>query len=150
MLKEYRQRRDFNKTTEPKGSMNPRSTGKPLYVIHLHTATHLHYDLRLEVQGVLKSWALPKEPPPNSGVKRLAVQTEDHPLEYANFEGEIPPGQYGSGKVEIWDKGNYQLLEASEGKMILQINGERLQGIYCLIKTKYKGDGKSWLFFKKA
>jgi len=78
-LKEYPQKRDFNKTTEPKGSMNPRSTGELLYMIHRHIATHLHYDLRLKVQGVLKSWALPKEPPPNSGVKRLAVQTEDHP-----------------------------------------------------------------------
>ena len=150
MLEEHLRRRDFSTTREPKNGITPRSTGKPLYIIHQHTATHLHYDLRLETQGILKSWALPKEPPLHSGVKRLAVQTEDHPLEYANFEGEIPPDQYGSGKVEIWDKGDYQPLEVSEGKLVLKINGERLQGVYYLIKTKYKGDGRSWLFFRKA
>ncbi|HDI07463.1 MAG TPA: 3'-phosphoesterase [Candidatus Bathyarchaeota archaeon] len=117
-----------------------------IYVIQKHRATHLHYDLRLEMNGVLKSWAVPKEPPTAPNVKRLAVQVEDHPLEYANFEGTIPKGQYGAGTVEIWDKGTYTLKERREDKIIFELNGEKLRGTYCLIR--FKG-GKNWLFFKK-
>jgi len=119
---------------------------KRIFVIQKHAARRLHYDLRLEMDGVLKSWAVPKEPPVEAGVKRLAVQVEDHPLEYANFEGIIPEGHYGAGKVEIWDKGRYILRERTENKIIFDLEGERLRGTYVLIR--FKGD-KNWLFFKK-
>jgi len=98
------------------------------------------------MDGVLKSWAVPKEPPTTPNVKRLAVQVEDHPLGYADFEGIIPEGQYGAGKVEIWDKGAYQLLERTENKIIFDLNGKKLKGTYCLIRFKAN---KNWLFFKK-
>ena len=116
------------------------------FVIQRHAARRLHYDLRLEMDGVLKSWAVPKEPPKTAGVKRLAVQVEDHPIEYANFEGIIPEGHYGAGKVEIWDKGSYILKERTVNKMIFELNGEKLMGTYVLLR--FKGD-KNWLFFKK-
>ena len=117
-----------------------------IYVIQKHDATHLHYDLRLEMNGVLKSWAVPKIPPTESGVKRLAVQVEDHPLDYANFEGTIPEGQYGAGTVEIWDKGKYVLKEKTSDKLIFEIRGNKLRGLYCLVRFKGK---ENWLFFKK-
>lgn len=117
-----------------------------VYVIQKHAATHLHYDLRLEMDGVLKSWAVPKEPPTSPGVKRLVVQVEDHPLDYAKFEGKIPEGEYGAGKVEIWDKGTYKLVDRKEDKLVVDINGEKLKGTYVLVR--FKGD-KNWLFFKK-
>jgi DNA ligase D-like protein (predicted 3'-phosphoesterase) len=117
-----------------------------IYVIHKHAATHLHYDLRLEMDGVLKSWAIPKEPPTTVGVRRLAVQVEDHPVEYANFEGTIPEGEYGAGTVEIWDKGTYKLINRKEDKLIVEINGSKLKGAYVLLRFK---DQKNWLFFKK-
>lgn len=117
-----------------------------IYVIQKHAATHLHYDLRLEMNGVLKSWAVPKTPPTKSGEKRLAVEVEDHPLEYASFEGIIPEGQYGAGKVEIWDKGHYELIERTKDKLIFNIKGEKLNGVYCLIRFKGR---KNWIFFKK-
>jgi len=117
-----------------------------IYVIQKHAATHLHYDLRLEMNGALKSWAIPKEPPTALGVRRLAVQVEDHPVEYANFEGTIPEGEYGAGTVEIWDRGTYKLIEREQDKLIVEINGSRLKGIYILLRFK---DQKNWLFFKK-
>ena len=117
-----------------------------IYVIQKHAATHLHYDLRLEMDGVLKSWAIPKEPPTAPGVRRLAVQVEDHPVEYASFEGVIPEGEYGAGTVEVWDKGTYRLMERKEDKFIVEINGGKLKGVYALIRFK---DDKNWLFFKK-
>ncbi len=116
-----------------------------IYVIQKHRARHLHYDLRLEMGGVLKSWAIPKTPPIEKGVKRLAIQVEDHPLDYADFEGVIPEGMYGAGKVEIWDKGEYVLREERGDRMILEIRGKKLNGSYCLVK--FKGE-KNWLFFK--
>jgi DNA ligase D-like protein (predicted 3'-phosphoesterase) len=119
-------------------------TEKLTYVIHEHHATHLHWDLRLEMNGVLKSWAVPKEPSENE--KRLAVQVEDHPLGYEKFEGTIPEGQYGAGKVIIWDKGTYEPIDVSDKKMIIKINGKKLKGIYVLVKFK---PPKNWLFFKK-
>lgn len=143
-LKEYRNKRDFEKTVEPKGEME---TGEgSIYVIQKHAATHLHYDLRLEMDGVLKSWAIPKEPPTIPGVRRLAVQVEDHPIEYANFEGAIPEGEYGAGTVEIWDKGTYRMINRKEDKLIVEINGNKLKGVYILLRFK---DEKNWLFFKK-
>jgi len=117
-----------------------------IYVIQRHAATHLHYDLRLEMDGALKSWAIPKEPPTSAGVKRLAVQVEDHPVEYANFEGTIPEGEYGAGTVKIWDKGTYRSIDRKEDKLILEIDGNKLKGTYVLLRFK---DKKNWLFFKK-
>lgn len=117
-----------------------------IYVIQKHAASHLHYDLRLEMDGALRSWAVPKEPPTSAGVKRLMVQVDDHPLDYASFEGEIPQGQYGAGKVEIWDKGDYKLVEREKNSLVIDINGKKLKGTYVLVQ--FKGD-KNWLFFKK-
>ena len=116
------------------------------FVIQKHYATHLHYDFRLEMDGVLKSWAVPKEPPTMPGVKRLAVEVEDHPLGYIDFEGIIPEGMYGAGKVEIWDKGTYTLRYRSENKIEFKLNGERLSGEHVLIR--FRGV-KNWLLFKK-
>jgi len=143
-LGEYRKKRDFTKTVEPRGEEKV-SEGS-IYVIQKHDATHLHYDLRLEMDGVLKSWAVPKIPPTEAGIRRLAVAVEDHPIEYASFEGTIPKGEYGAGTVEIWDRGSYVLLERSEGKLAVEIRGEKLKGVYYLIR--FKG-GKNWLLFKK-
>ena len=109
-------------------------------------ATHLHFDLRLEMDGVLKSWAIPKEPPTVSNVKRLAVQVEDHPIEYANFEGTIPEGEYGAGTVEIWDSGTYKIIDKKENKLVIEIKGKKLKGFFVLVRFKEK---KNWLFFKK-
>ena len=148
-LKDYKEKRDFSKSPEPGESKSKKNTERLVYVIQRHQASHLHYDLRLEEEGVLKSWAVPKEPPKEEGIKRLAVQTEDHPLGYEDFEGVIPEGQYGAGKVETWDKGDYIPLEVTASKWIIEIKGKKLQGRYCLIKLKAK-DSKdnNWLFFK--
>jgi DNA ligase D-like protein (predicted 3'-phosphoesterase) len=143
-LREYSKKRNFEKTAEPKGEIEM-SEGN-IYVIQKHAATHLHYDLRLEMDGVLKSWAIPKEPSTSPGVRRLAVQVEDHPIEYANFAGTIPEGEYGAGTVEIWDSGTYKLVDRKEDKLIVEINGNRLKGTYVLVRFK---DQKNWLFFKK-
>jgi DNA ligase D-like protein (predicted 3'-phosphoesterase) len=143
-LNEYRKKRDFQKTTEPKGEVTAGT--RRTYVIQKHAASHLHFDLRLEMDGVLKSWAIPKEPPTSLGVKRLAVQVEDHPVEYASFEGTIPEGEYGAGTVEIWDKGTYKLIDRKEDKLIVEIDGAKLSGAYVLVRFK---DEKNWLFFKK-
>jgi len=118
----------------------------PLFIIHEHHATHLHWDFRLAMAGVLKSWAIPKIPPKAKNIKRLAIQVEDHAMSYANFQGIIPEGMYGAGKVKIWDKGNYKLLEKTSKKIVFQLNGKKLKGKYCLVKTNYAK--KSWLFFK--
>jgi DNA ligase D-like protein (predicted 3'-phosphoesterase) len=119
-----------------------------IFVIHRHEARRLHWDLRLEMNGVLKSWAVPKEPPTEKGVKRLAIMVEDHPLEYANFQGVIPEGHYGAGKVEIWDKGTYKPIEVTDRKIVFQLNGEKLKGEYVLLKYDKSGEN-NWLFFKK-
>ena len=143
-LEEYWKKRNFGKTREPEGE--EKTDGGNIYVVQKHDATHLHYDLRLEMNGVLKSWAVPKTPPTERGVKRLAVQVEDHPVEYADFEGTIPEGQYGAGTVEIWDKGQYVLKERDEDKLVFEVKGRMLRGVYCLVRFKGK---KNWLFFKK-
>jgi DNA ligase D-like protein (predicted 3'-phosphoesterase) len=114
------------------------------FVIQKHSASHLHYDLRLEMDGVLKSWAVPKEPPEETGVKRLAIPVEDHKLSYINFEGIIPKGEYGAGNVEIWDKGNYLLKKRTKDEIEVELFGSKMKGTYVL--TKY---GDNWLFFKK-
>lgn len=118
----------------------------PVFVIQKHHARNLHWDFRLEMDGVLKSWAVPKEPSTKVGLRRLAVQVEDHELEYADFEGEIPKGEYGAGKVEIWDRGTYELLERKEKKISIELHGERLEGKYTLIQ--FGKEEKNWLFFR--
>jgi len=145
-LEAYRKKRNFGKTTEPRGSVES-VLDKKVYVVQEHQATHLHWDLRLEHEGVLKSWAVPKEPPVVPGIRRLAVAVEDHPLEYADFAGVIPEGQYGSGEVKIWDRGTYRPISIKEEKWVLEIHGEKLQGQYCLVKTGY-GKGNNWIYFK--
>lgn len=120
-------------------------SGKSIFVVHKHTAKHLHWDLRLKMNGVLKSWAIPKEPPTDAGIKRLAIQVEDHPLSYATFEGVIPSGHYGAGTVEIWDSGFYKLEKKTEKEILLEFSGKKLTGKYALINTS----GKNWLFFKR-
>ena len=165
-LKEYNKKRNFKKTSEPKPKIANKKSQKLIYCIQKHHASHLHYDLRLEINGVLKSWAVPKEPPKTKGVKRLAIQTEDHPLGYEKFEGEISEGQYGAGKVKIWDFGTYELKNRdaktpqaypetffkkmfTEGKIEIIIHGKKLKGNYVLIKTHYGSKPeKSWLFMK--
>lgn len=144
-LEEYRKKRDFGKTCEPVGEEKSVAE-ENIYVIQKHDATRLHYDLRLEMDGVLKSWAVPKTPPVEPGIRRLAVEVEDHPVEYAGFDGVIPEGEYGAGTVEIWDKGSYRLLQRKKDKIAIDIHGERLKGVYYLIRLK---GGKNWLFFKK-
>ncbi|MFP3869439.1 MAG: DNA polymerase ligase N-terminal domain-containing protein [Syntrophobacteria bacterium] len=121
------------------------------FVVHEHHASRLHFDFRVEMEGVLKSWAVPKGPSMNPGEKRLAVEVADHPLEYIDFEGIIPAGNYGAGPVVIWDEGNFELLEASEKKISFVLYGRRLQGAFTLnkLKPRGKGSGKDWLLIKK-
>jgi DNA ligase D-like protein (predicted 3'-phosphoesterase) len=116
----------------------------PRFVVHRHDASRLHWDLRLEREGVLKSWAVPKEPPIAPGVKRLAVEVEDHDLDHIDFEGEIPEGEYGAGTVEIWDDGMYDLLSEHGRRLKLALRGRRLRGEYVLVPL----EGKNWLFFR--
>ena len=123
--------------------------GERIFVVHEHFASRHHWDLRLEMDGVLKSFAIPKEPPLIRGTKRLAIQVEDHDLEYANFEGEIPKGEYGAGRVEIWDRGTYDLLEREENKIVMRFRGKKLRGEYVLVKFEKAGENQ-WLFFKKG
>ncbi len=115
------------------------------FVVQKHDATRLHHDFRLEMDGVLKSWAVPKEPPTEAGVKRLAVEVEDHELSYIDFEGTIPEGKYGAGTVEIWDKGTYTLKHRSKDKLVFTLHGQKLNGDYTLIR--FKAD-KNWLLLK--
>ena len=148
-LKKYKQKRKFNKTPEPEGKIVNDKSKKLIFVIHRHEASHLHWDLRLEMNGVLKSWAVPKEPPKVKGIKRLAIQVEDHPLDYATFKGIIPEGNYGAGKVEIWDKGNYILKNKDAKKIEFELKGKKMKGNYILVKTDYGNKPeKSWLWFK--
>jgi DNA ligase D-like protein (predicted 3'-phosphoesterase) len=125
---------------------------RSIFVVQKHYASHLHYDFRLELDNVLKSWAVPKTPPTDADVKRLAVETEDHPLSYADFEGTIAEGRYGAGKVEIWDKGTFKPEKIEEHKIVVELEGTKLKGTYVLLKLKsggkYRGE-KNWLLFKK-
>jgi len=118
-----------------------------IYSIQEHHASHLHWDLRLEKDGVLKSWALPKQPTNDIGVRRLAIQTEDHELSFAFFEGKIPEGNYGAGEIKVYDRGTYEPLDMDVSKYIIRINGTKLKGVFVLLKIK--GD-KDWLLFKKG
>jgi bifunctional non-homologous end joining protein LigD len=121
------------------------------FVVHEHHASRLHFDFRLELDGILKSWAIPKGPSMNPAEKRLAVEVEDHTLEYIDFEGIIPEGSYGAGVVVIWDEGDYELLETTEKKISVILRGRRLQGGFALskLKPRRKGPAKDWLLIKK-
>jgi bifunctional non-homologous end joining protein LigD len=154
-LKKYKSRRDFKKTPEP--GIKKGAVTKRIFVIQKHHATRLHYDLRLSIGGVLKSWAVPKGMPKTTKDKRLAVATEDHPMAYANFEGTIPKGEYGAGKVVIWDKGKYWNLKKDKsgkekplstclkkGLIEIYLEGEKLHGPYALVHFKEK----NWLVVK--
>jgi bifunctional non-homologous end joining protein LigD len=147
-LTEYRRKRDPAATPEP--FAGARSSDAPIFVVQRHDARRLHYDFRLERDGVLLSWAVPKGVPLEPGQQRLAVHVEDHPLEYARFEGEIPAGQYGAGSVELWDQGTYELLEdKKDGGMTVRLNGERLRGVWALVPARLSGDPKNWLLVRK-
>jgi bifunctional non-homologous end joining protein LigD len=147
-LKKYYQKRDLAKSGEPKGGKASQKKNK-IFVIQEHNASHLHFDLRLEINGTLVSWAVPKGPSLNPAEKHLAIQTENHPMDYAKFEGIIPEG-YGAGEVIIWDKGTYKNVRSAsmkksldEGKIEIELRGKKLKGAFALIKTKM-----GWLFFK--
>jgi len=146
MLEKYKEKRNFKKTNEPNGEIPIKKSKEIIFVVHEHHASHLHWDLRLEMDGVLKSWAIPKEPSTDPSVKRLAIQVEDHPYDYKDFEGTIPEGQYGAGKVKIWDKGTYEILEKTEKGLVIKMNGKKLKGTFVLFKFK---PPKNWLFFNK-
>lgn len=151
-LKQYQAKRKFNQTPEPKGKIKKLALAK--FVVQEHHASHLHWDFRLAMNGVLKSWAVPKGVPTKAGVKHLAIQVEDHPIDYINFRGTIPEGNYGAGVVKIWDKGEYKLkvqspkLKVDDGELPksfkFQLRGKKLQGDYAMINFK----GKNWLIFK--
>ena len=157
-LKDYQEKRDFKRTPEPAGGREPGSQ-EPIFVIQKHAASHLHYDFRLEVDGVLKSWAIPKGPSTDPQDKRLAVPTEDHPLAYAGFEGVIPEGEYGGGTVMVWDTGTYRNLTEKKGEAIpmgqglahghvkVWLEGNKLKGGYALTRFK-TGKDESWLLVK--
>jgi bifunctional non-homologous end joining protein LigD len=148
-LSEYERKRNRQKTPEPFGGK--RSTTKALtFVVQRHDARRLHYDFRLERDGVLVSWAVPKGVPLKPGEQHLAVHVEDHPLEYGSFEGEIPKGNYGAGTVEIWDRGTYELLEEKrDGGLTVRLHGERLEGTWALVPAHLSGDEKNWLILRK-
>jgi len=141
-LEKYWKKRKFEKTSEPKGKVL--KTSKNRFVVQEHWAKTHHFDFRLEMEGVLKSWAVPKGVPGKISVKRLAISVEDHPIQYLNFEGEIPAG-YGAGKVEIFDKGKYELKEKAKDRIIFELKGKKLKGNYNLIRFKKPNQ---WLLFK--
>lgn len=121
----------------------------PTFVVQEHWASRHHFDFRLEMDGVLKSWAVPKEPPLQPGLRRLAIAVEDHPLEYGSFEGTIPEGGYGAGKVSIWDRGDYILLEREPRKIRVDLHGTKLTGDYALFFMKQERGQDQWLLFKR-
>jgi bifunctional non-homologous end joining protein LigD len=147
-LQEYRGKRDPKVTPEP--FTGRRRSKAPIFVVQRHAARSLHYDFRLERDGVLASWAVPKGVPMEPGTQHLAVHVEDHPLDYATFEGEIPKGQYGAGSVEIWDHGTYELVEEKkDGGLTVRLHGERLDGLWTLIPAHLSGQEKNWLIVRK-
>jgi len=158
-LGRYRAKRDFTKTSEPAGAGDADiapADARRVYVIQKHHAGHLHYDLRLESGGVLKSWAVPKGPSLDPAERRLAVEVEDHPLDYAGFEGAIPEGEYGAGTVIVWDRGTFRaqgdasfetMLE--KGAVKIEIAGEKLAGGFAIVRTHFGGKKNNWLLIKE-
>jgi bifunctional non-homologous end joining protein LigD len=148
-LDAYRAKRDFAETPELQAREGPPDTKRTQerFVVQEHHASHLHYDFRLEMDGVLRSWAVPKGPPEEPSIRRLAVAVEDHPVSYIDFEGTIPPGQYGAGTVNIWDHGTYVLEKRGPIELRFVLYGTRLQGPYALIRMQ--PDGKNWLLVKR-
>jgi bifunctional non-homologous end joining protein LigD len=148
-LDEYRRKRRPDKTPEPFDEAGP-TAERPRFVVQRHAARRLHYDFRLERNGALASWAVPKGVPLRAGERHLAVHVEDHPLDYADFEGTIPAGEYGAGTVEIWDRGTYEVLEEkSNGGLTVRLRGERLDGVWTLVPARLDGDPKNWLLLRK-
>lgn len=157
----YKKKRSFKETPEPTGGKAHKS--QLHFVIQKHDASHLHYDFRLQMEGVLKSWAVPKGPSTDPSVKRLAMMVEDHPYDYRNFEGIIPKGQYGGGTVIVWDEGTYEAAEGEfgdtkameknllhqlhKGKIVFSLHGKKLKGEFALVKSSYQGEN-SWLLMK--
>ncbi len=159
-LKKYKNRRDFSASPEPAGKKRMKKNNeKPIFVIQKHDASHLHYDFRIEIDGVLKSWAVPKGPSTNPQEKHLAIETEDHPMEYATFEGVIPEGHYGAGPVIVWDTGTYDNIKQKNGVIVplkqcykdgqieIFLHGKKLIGGYALIRTESDEKNK-WLLIK--
>jgi bifunctional non-homologous end joining protein LigD len=161
MLEEYARKRKFSRTPEPapaQGDAGCSPAGpRPFFCVQRHDASRLHYDFRLELAGALKSWAIPKGPSLDPGVRHLAVRVEDHPLEYGSFEGNIPPGEYGGGSVMLWDRGTYELLDAdvsaeeqlARGDFKFRLSGEKLRGDFAIVQMKNRGKGNEWLLIKK-
>lgn len=155
LLKTYRRKRDFEETAEPSGAERVTARGNS-FVVQKHAASHLHYDFRLEMDGVLKSWAVAKGPSVDPAVKRLAIQVEDHPLAYGGFEGTIPKGQYGGGTVMLWDRGTWEPTESDPheayraGRLKFRLNGEKMKGLWALVRMKPRpGDrNPNWLLIK--
>ncbi|TLX25757.1 3'-phosphoesterase [Chryseobacterium indologenes] len=159
-LKDYQQKRKFDETSEPKGKTK-KSKNKLIFVIQRHAATRLHYDFRVEMEGVLKSWAVPKGPSLDPNDKRLAMMVEDHPYDYKDFEGNIPEGNYGAGQVEVWDSGTYEpldensklsdekelLKELHAGSLKFVLHGKKLKGEFALVKMK-NSENNAWLLIK--
>lgn len=148
-LKAYEQKRDFTQTAEPPPSKKNSDAPERLFVIQKHKASHLHYDFRLEMDGVLKSWAVPKGPPYERAEKRLAMWVEDHPLDYARFEGTIPPGNYGAGTVMVWDIGTYEVVDGNlaSGKLHMILHGKKLDGEWILVRGRPSGDDEKQMWF---
>ena len=162
-LAEYRRKRDFARTSEPSGASGGGAGKQPAlrFVVQKHAATRLHFDLRLELDGVMKSWAVPKGPSLDPAVKRLAMEVEDHPIEYNAFEGTIPKGEYGGGTVMLWDRGTYEPTPGSEtfdlsslrdgfraGKVDVSFHGERLHGSFALVRMRGSDEKPQWLLIK--
>ena len=156
-LEEYRAKRKFENTPEPPpGETTSTSAAKPYYCVQRHDATRLHYDFRLEINGVLVSWAVPKGPTLDPAVKHFAAKVEDHPLEYGGFEGNIPEGNYGAGSVMLWDRGAFELVgempaapQLERGDLKFRLHGEKLKGEFAIVHMKGRGKGNEWLLIKK-
>jgi bifunctional non-homologous end joining protein LigD len=161
-LRTYKSKRDFDSTKEPSPKKTPKKSKDLIFVVQKHDASHLHYDFRLELDGVLKSWVVPKGPSMNPADRRLAIQVEDHPLEYAKFEGIIPAGNYGAGTVEIWDHGTYSIPDVpadkqesvirdklAQGELSFVLHGEKLRGEFALVHIKTGDKDNQWLLLKK-
>ncbi len=155
-LEEYASKRRFEKTPEPPPGKFESAAATSSFCVQRHDATRLHYDFRLEIDGVLKSWAVPKGPTLNPGVRHLAAMVEDHPIEYGGFEGTIPAGNYGAGSVMLWDRGTFDVLgdlpaldQIARGDLKFRLHGEKLNGEFALVLMKGRGKGNEWLIIKK-